>query len=93
MQREGRSYELAAAALLRLPSDTEWRLAHGVIAGFGRAWLTDGDEVWEPTANRFFIAREFHARYAPSLRSLYPRDAAAAAMALNGHWGPWEQAA
>jgi hypothetical protein len=104
-KRAGRCYELSWLALLDLPTDTPWRLVHGIVNGppetprVGHAWLRCGEAVFDPVLNEKLALANlnellgwayYEAKVCAVVIAEYSRHEAAAAAAVeSGHHGPW----
>jgi hypothetical protein len=93
-QATERCYELAANALLHLPSDTSWRLVHGTVRGADgngveHAWLLVDDEVFDPAVGGFMSAAKHRASYRAVARVTYSQVEALTEILRAGHFGPW----
>jgi len=95
--REGRCWELAAAKLLSLHSDTAAVLIHGTIlttAGrIAHAWvrLADGT-IYEPVGQGVYGAELFAWAAKAEIIAEYDVHGMISRMNVTGHIGPWSQA-
>jgi hypothetical protein len=95
--REGRCYELAYLAFLRLPADTEWSLIHGQVNGPGggridHAWLQCPGWIWCPAAADAVAEVSYRLKYRAVEGVRYSRAEAAKMVVRDGHLGPWHHA-
>jgi hypothetical protein len=95
-KREGRCFELAWRSLAELEEPTPWLLVHGSVRTaasslerIAHAWLETETEVFDPIKNRFFDKADWYAFHNASVVASYDRQAAFAASAPQGHYGPW----
>jgi len=96
--RTGRCYELAGRWQLQ-HDDDEALLVHGHISNrhsevnypeLNHAWITKGDQVWEPTTDKWIDKGAFYALYHAQEYAVYTHEELLLKLARTQNWGPWD---
>jgi len=96
--RQERCFELAFQAFMAMETPGEWRLVHGELSGetvrngrVSHAWLTNGQEVFDPVQEKFFTEAEWQSRYNAVALAIFDELQCAETAIKAGHYGPWTE--